>query len=208
MTCAVCGATADRARAHCAICGHSHRPDSAREWDRTVEAEAFEDLQHTLDPDETLLAVTRGRIAGTWRRRLTLDPQVLLSPYVNLGLTAEKLILQQIQPGSGRALSDKGSSIPLKEILTLTVSDADPLEPERMARLVVQLRSGESFRLRAAGRLARSAKDMVEVWRSLTDSIRTTTARQQICPHCRRTLDRPHRFCPFCGKEQSTEGAA
>lgn len=203
MTCAVCGAAADRSRSHCAICGYAVSPEAAdtgRKWDRGVEAEAFTDLQQTLESHETLLGATRGRIAGTWKRRFSFHPQALLSPYINLGLTSEKLLLQQVQPGTGRALTDKASEILLADVQAFTVSDADPLEAGRTARLVVQLKSGDSFRLRASGRLADRAQELVAVWDALQGAKRTRAASVLTCPHCNNILEKPSRFCPLCGE--------
>jgi hypothetical protein len=207
MTCAVCGAPADRARAHCAVCGYAVEPeDSAKRWDRAAEADAYEDVSHALDVEEPLLGVTRGRIAGTWRRPLSFQPQALLSPYVNLGITADKLVLQPIHPSSGRAMSDKGTPIPLSDVVAMTITDADPLEAGRTSRLAIQVQSGESFRLRAPGRFAESAKQLVEVWKSLTDGQRAPMDIELRCVHCGRGLDRPHRFCPYCGRETAANG--
>ncbi len=205
MICAVCGAPADRARSHCAVCGFAKSESAAKKWDRAPEASAYEDMTHALNPHESLLGVTRGRIAGTWKRPFSFQPQTLLSPYVNLGITADKLILQQVHAGTGRAVSDKGSAIPLKDVTSITVSDADPLEAGRTARLVIQVSSGENFRLRAAGRLAEGARCLVEVWESLTSGQRPATPADIHCPHCDRALDRPHPFCPFCGRETQSD---
>jgi len=189
------------------VCGYAHFPDEApKKWDRAPEADAYEDLSHALDPNESLLGVTRGRVAGTWRRPLSLQPQALLSPYVNLGITAEKLVLQPVHATSGRALSDKGSSIPLTDVVAMTVTDADPLVAGRTARLVIQVQSGESLRLRAPGRFAESAQQLVEVWRSLTDGQRADSAAEIRCEHCGRGLDRPTRFCPYGGREMAANG--
>jgi hypothetical protein len=203
MHCAVCGAPADAARSHCAICGYAHKPDAEKKWDRAIEAAVFEDLQKALQAEEALLGATRGRITGTWRRRLTLNPQAILSPFVNLGLTGERLILQPIHPATGRAFSDRTADYPLPEVLAMTVSDADVMEPGRTVRLEVHLGHGDSFRLRAGGRLADSAREMATVWQTVSGEAMTLLRPTEIaCPHCHRTLDRPYRFCPFCGEKQ------
>jgi hypothetical protein len=202
MSCAVCGAPADRSGAYCVICGHAHDPEATKKWDRTVEAFAIEDLQTVLKPDEALLGSTRGRIAGSWRRKLSLNPQTFLSPFVNLGLTGERLILQQIQQGNGRAASEKITEFPLSDVVSIAASDADPMESGRSVRLAIVLNNGESFRIRAAGRLASAAQEIVEVWGSLASSTPKATVHLERCASCERTFDLPHRFCPFCGKEQ------
>lgn len=207
MTCAVCGAPGDRGRTHCAVCGYARSPEGAsKKWDRAPESDAYEDLSHALDTDECLLGVTRGRIAGTWRRPLSFQPQALLSPYVNLGISADKLLLQPIHGSSGRALSDKATHIPLSDVASLTITDADPLEAGRTARLVIQVQSGENLRLRAPGRFAQSAKQLAEVWKSLTNGVQVKPVAETRCEHCGRGLDRPYRFCPYCGRESAANG--
>jgi hypothetical protein len=202
MSCAVCGAPGEKSRDYCAICGFTDVSDGKRKWHRTVEAWAYEDLQKTLDEDESLLGVTRGRIAGSWRRKLTLNPQTFLSPFVNVGLTENRLILQQIHQANGRAASDKVTAFPIHQIVSLSVSDADPMETGRSVRLNVILSNGESFRLRSAGRLAEGAKELFEVWESVALRAAASTAPAITCPHCNREMDRPHKFCPFCGTAQ------
>lgn len=202
MSCVMCGAPIDRAQPHCAICGHTIRSNAARKWDRSVEADLFDDLQKAVRPEEPLLAATRGKIVGGWRGRFSLNPQALLSPYVNLGLTGERLLLQRIHPSTGRAFAEAPAEFPLADVRSLTCADADAIEPGRTVRLVVELASGELLRLRAVGRLAQGAREMVGVWGSLVgDAIPAESPDTLICPHCTQPLDRPYRFCPFCGKE-------
>jgi RNA polymerase subunit RPABC4/transcription elongation factor Spt4 len=200
MSCTICGAPADNARNTCPICGYTQAPGAKSPWDRSVEAWAYEDLQQALEEGEALLAVTRGRIAGSWRRKLTLNPQTFLSPFVNVGLTADRLILQQIHQTTGRAASDKVTGFPLSSVVSLAVSDADPMEAGKSVRLNAVLSSGESFRLRASGRVAEGAKELFEVWQSVARGLYPSAAPAIACPHCSRELDRPHKFCPFCGK--------
>jgi len=206
MTCAVCGAPVERSRTHCAICGFAKTDGAAKRWDREPESNAYEDMTHALEPDESLLGVTRGKIAGTWKRPLSFQPQALLSPYVNLGITDDKLILQPVHSSNGRAVSDKGSTIPLKDVSGITLSDADPMEAGRTTRLVIQVNSGEGFRLRSSGRFAESACNLVEVWQSLTGKTPRSHNPDSECGHCGRELDKPYKFCPFCGLETQTSG--
>jgi hypothetical protein len=199
MSCVVCGASVDRGSPHCAICGLATDPDSAKKWDRTPEASAYEDLGASLKEDETLLAVTRGRIGGTWRRKLTFNLQSVLSPFVNVGLTSDRLILQQLQQGNGRALTDTTSDVPLSDVVSIAASEPDVLAPGNPARLAVTLSTGEAFRIRTAGRLAEAASELSEVWSTL--SAAQSSAVEIRCSHCGRAWERSHRFCPFCGKE-------
>jgi len=202
MNCAACGAPPGRARSHCAICGYALIPEAEKPWNRMPEAETFEDLQKALEPEESLLGATRGKIAGSWRGRFSLHPQALFSPYINLGLTGDRLLIQHIRQDTGRAVSEKPLAVPLSDVASVSLSDADPFEAGRTVRVVVDLASGESLRLRAVGRLAESARELVEVWESLSGMARTIqTDEAGTCPHCGRLLDRLYRFCPFCGKD-------
>ncbi len=199
MTCAVCGATSDNKRAHCVICGYAKESTNAETWDRAVEAAAYTDLMPCVEPEESLLGVTRGKIAGSWRRRLSFNPQAFLSPYVNLGITNERLLLQHINAGSGQSLSTNAGTLALSEIVSMSVTDADMLEPGRTMRLVVTPKGEEPFRLRVAGRLAENARDMIAVWETLCGASAAKEAAVESCGSCGRSLDRPYRFCPYCG---------
>src|SRR5438105_5151086 len=112
MNCAACGAPANRERASCQVCGLTRDHDPEKSWDRAVEAAAYEDLAAVLEPDEALLGVTRGRIMAGWRPRRG-NPKALFSPFVNLGLTGSRLILQPVQPSTGAAISGSVAAFPL-----------------------------------------------------------------------------------------------
>lgn len=202
MTCSVCGATGDPARSHCAVCGHAYGPDTQPQWDRAPEARAFVELQRALKPDETLLAATRGRITGNWHERLSLGPTGLGAPYANLGLSETRLLIQQIGARRGDASAKEPVSFPLDQIRKMAAQGSDTLEPLGAVRLVVTLQSGASLRLRAAGRLARHAQDLAEVFDALTASSRIPhqEAPPVLCEHCGKRLDGQYAFCPFCGK--------
>src|SRR5579862_4558539 len=196
MTCAVCGASTDKNQAHCSICGWGQTPEHEDDWSRQAESEMYEDLRQALEPGKTLLAATRGRVAGAVRTRLSLNPHVMLSPYVNLGLTSEEILIQRIHPATGRAASDKASAIPIADVAAILWSDADQIEPGRTVRLAVRLAAGHEMRLRASGRLAVAARKLAEVWTSLTAGRVQTQSSAQQCTACSKPLDRPYRFCP------------
>ena len=203
MNCAACGAATSKERSHCVVCGLAQRKDAEREWARTIEAAAYEDVSEALDSDEALLGVTRGRLVGNWRPRGGFNPRAFFTPFVNLGLTGTRLILQPIAQADGRALAGSTVSFHLSSVVSMTRSDADGLQPGRTVRLVIQIATGEMLRLRASGRMAESAESLVEVWQSLyREKSGKEPAAGIPCPGCGRELDRPYKFCPYCGKEQ------
>jgi hypothetical protein len=193
-------------RSHCLICGGPRETSSDREWDRTVEAAAYEDVGHVLEKDETVMGVTRGRVMGGWRLRAVLNPRVIMTPYANLGLTSNRLIIQPILPSSGRAVKNVAASVPLADVYSLTAADADPIQPGRTVRLVLLMLNGETLRVRVNGRLATAATELTEVWRSLYGDLRGVEAPPpEKCAKCERTLDQAHRFCPYCGAAQEED---
>jgi hypothetical protein len=203
MTCAACGAAAAKNRDHCVVCGLAREKNSPQTWSRDVEAGAYEDLSQLLEAEESILGMTRGRLVGSWRPRAGLNPRALFTPFVNLGLSHSRLILQPIQQSDGRAVTSAAASYPLSSIIAMTRSDADVLEPGRTIRLIVHFAAGESMRLKTSGRMAESANSLVEVWQSLyRDQAGNEPPAGIPCRSCGRELDRPYKFCPFCGNEQ------
>ena len=203
MNCAACGAAGARDAGHCPVCGFARDKGAAKTWHRGIEAAAYEDLSEGLEENEALLGVTRGRLVGNWRPRAGLNPRALFTPYVNLGLTGSRLIVQPISQTDGRALSGAGASYPLSAIVAMTRSDADVIEPGRTIRLVIHLATGESMRVKTSGRMADSASSILEVWQSLyRDHAGGEPPAGVPCPGCGRDLDQPYRYCPYCGKEQ------
>ena len=63
----------------------------------------------------------------------------------------------------------------------------------------------DSFRLRATGRLAAGAAGISEVWQTLFSPDGAAKKPPETCPACARELDRPYKFCPFCGSPQDSE---
>src|SRR5258706_6607156 len=202
MDCAACGAPKGRQNDYCLICGSSSRTDTGTSWDRRVEAACYEDLGSALEPDETLMGATRGRVMGGWRMRAVLNPRVMMSPFANIGLTSNRVIIQPALPANGRSVPNCVAAVPLADIHSITVANADPINPGRTVRIVVQMLTGETFRMRVSGRLASSASSMAEVWRSLYTGERTGAAVQERCEKCHKELDRVYRFCPYCGADQ------
>ncbi len=206
MSCAACGAPLAQNRSHCLICGGPRETSSDLEWDRTVEAAAYEDAVEALEKNETLMGVTRGRVMGGWRLRAVLNPRVMMTPYANIGLTSNRLIIQPVLPSNGRAVKNALASVALADIYSLTAADADPIKPGRTVRLVLLTLTGETLRVRVNGRLATAATELAGVWRSLYGDLRTMQAPPpEKCAKCERTLDQAHRFCPYCGAAQEED---
>ena len=203
MSCSACGASIAKDKSHCVICGLAQQKDAEREWAREVEAAAYEDVSTILETDEAILGITRGRLVGSWKPRGGFNPRAYFTPFANLALTGTRLILQPMSQADGRALTGAAASFPLSTILSMTRSDADVLQPGRTLRLVILLAKGETLRMRASGRMAESADSIVEVWQSLyRDKSGNEPPAGIPCPGCGRELDRPYKFCPYCGKEQ------
>lgn len=202
MNCTACGAPRTDERAHCAICGRTDQESDPGRWDRAPEARLYEDLRGALKEGETLLSATRGRIGGSWRSRATFSPFAFMAPYANLGLTADRVIIQQVNPKTGEVVSNSLADVPLTDVATIQSSDADPFEPGHTVRLTVLRGDGESFRIRAVGRLAEAACELAEVWSTLAQSSNGKLAPKSRCAGCSRAIDRPYRYCPFCGAEQ------
>ena len=204
MNCAACGAPWIETRGHCPVCGRTGDEKASEKWDRAPEALLYESLNAMLKDEETLLSSTRGRIAGTWRSRANFSPFAFIAPYANVGLTANRILVQQVHPRTGEAVANSGTDFALKDIASVHASDADPFEPGQTVRLTVLRNDGESFRIRAVGRLAEAACGFAEVWQTLTAAVSRPPSIH--CSACNRALDRVYRFCPFCGAEQAEQG--
>ncbi len=200
MGCEVCDAPCAEPSSACLICGW--RSEGVN-WDRRPEAAAYEDLSSSLSEDNPLLAVTRGRISGSWRGKLSLDPRLLFTAYGNLGITSRDLVLQYVNARTGRALARAAATLPLEAIAGIDVEAAHSTSRGQAVRLSIRLDTGESLSMRAYGRLAAAAKDLVEVWEGLTGIFHTQSAEvETLCGHCGRSVERAHHFCPYCGQEK------
>lgn len=205
MDCAECGAPIGRRKEYCVICGEAARQSGGPSRARQVEAVAYEDLATVMESDETLLGVTRGRVMGGWRIRVLMNPRVMLSPFANVGLTSDRLIIQPVLPSTGRAIPNCFAAVPLSDVYSVMVADADAIDPGATVRIVVQLADGESLRMRVTGRIGSAASGLAEVWRSLYSGTPSRHKSKDRCANCRRELDRSYRYCPFCG---ATQGSA
>lgn len=202
MNCAACGAPHCQDRDHCPVCGRTDEKNGPSRWDRAPEALLYENLQTMLKDGETLLSATRGRIGGSWRSRANFSPFAFMAPYANVGLTGTRVLVQQVHPRTGEVVDNSGADVPLTEVAAIQASDADPFEPGHTVRLTIVRNDGESFRIRAVGRLAEAATGLAGVWETISNGTNGTRAPQFKCATCGRSLDRAYRFCPFCGTEQ------
>ncbi|MCC6729263.1 MAG: hypothetical protein IT208_07975 [Chthonomonadales bacterium] len=199
MSCPACSAPTEGTHPTCRVCGYRSPSAGESEWDRRPEAAAFEDLNALLEKEEALLAATRGRVTGSWRGRVPLDPQTLSAPFANLGLTSRRVVMQYVHPRTGAVSRRKAGAFELTDIHDIRATDVTDGLPARCVRLEVVLGSGESMRVRAAGRLAEEAESLADVWRALARQGGRHAQMGQRCAACGRELDRPYRFCPFCG---------
>ncbi len=161
-------------------------------------------LKQAIDTDEQLLGFARGRLAGGIRGKLSLGPEAFFAPFVNIGLTERRLVIQHINAETGRPGEILPHFYALGDIAALGFSDIETFGGESAARLTVRLRNEQHMRLRLRGQSnLESAQAIVEVFRSLTSAQRPmTTPTQRVCATCQHIMDQPFKFCPYCGQQQ------
>jgi len=171
---------------------------------RAEEATIVAGLKQAIDADEQLLGFTRGRVAGGIRGKMSLGPEAFFAPFVNIGLTERRLIVQHINAETGRPGEILPHFYALGDIATLTFSDIETFGADAAARLTLRLRNDQHTRLRLRGQgNFENAKAIVEVFQSLTTAQRpVTTPTQRVCATCQHILDQPFKFCPYCGQLQ------
>jgi hypothetical protein len=167
-------------------------------------------LKQAIDADEQLLGFARGRLAGGIRGKLSLGPEAFFAPFVNIGLTERRLVIQHINAETGRPGEILPHFYALGDIASLAFSDIETFGGESAARLTMRLRNDQHTRLRLRGQSnLESAQAIVEVFRSLTSAQRpTTTPTQRVCATCQHILDQPFKFCPYCGQLQDLTAPA
>ncbi len=172
---------------------------------RAEQAAIVEGLRTALDEDEQLLAFARGRLAGGWRGKLLVGPEAFFAPYVNIGLTERRLVLQHIHPENGRPSEILPHFFPLAEIAALVFTDIETFGAEPACRLILRLNGEQHFRLRLDGATNfENARAMAEVFQSLTSARRSATRpTQSVCATCGHVLDQPFKFCPYCGQPRA-----
>lgn len=169
---------------------------------RAAQAQVVAGLQSLLEADEQLLGFTRGLIAGGLRGKLTVGFEALFAPYVNIGLTERRIILQHVQPESGKPNEILPHSFPLSELQSVVFNDIETFGGEPAGRLALRLFNDQHFRLRFSGAdPVADAQTIASVFSSLTSARpkSRTTPTQSVCPNCDQVLDRASKFCPYCG---------
>ncbi|HEV2472461.1 MAG TPA: hypothetical protein VGS41_07345 [Chthonomonadales bacterium] len=178
------------------------RHNTAEAKRRATHASVVSGLRTALEPDEQLLAFARGKIAGGWRGKLNIGPEAFIAPFVNVGLTERRLVLQHIHAETGAPSELLPHYFLLDETIALTYSEIEVFGGEPACRLVLSLNSEQHFRLRFLGELeTEGAKAIAEVYSALMQSRKPAAAgpTTRTCPSCESVLDQPARFCPYCG---------
>ena len=181
----------------------AEKTEAQKKLHRAQQAAIVAGLQTTLEPNEQLLAFARGAITGGWRGKFAIGLEAFFAPDVNVGLTERRFIMQHIHATTGAASDILPHKFPLEEIAAITFGDIETFGGEPAGRLVMRLQDEQHFRVKLAGALnCADAASMAEVFRSLTNARRKSglTPTQSVCPHCAHVLDRPTKFCPYCGK--------
>lgn len=185
--------------------GKAEREAEAKARSRAEQAQIVAGLKTVLEGDEQLLGFARGVISGGVRGKLTVGLEAFFAPYVNIGLTERRLILQHIHAETGKPSEILPHTFPLGELAAMTFSDIETFGAETACRLTLRLHNDQHFRLRLRGPdNVTSAQTLSEVFHSLIASrpYPRTTPTQSVCPHCDHILDRPSKFCPYCGRKR------
>lgn len=176
---------------------------------REKQAEIYQQLQTLLEPGESLLGFTRGKIAGGFQGKLFIGIESFFVPDVNVGLTEKRLILQHLTRELDKPSRNQPHSFPLEEVIHLRFADADAFhEIDELGRLSIQLLDEQSCRLRLEGAGAcEDAKELVGVFDSLVASRRHApqSPTQRVCAECQKVIDQPVKFCPYCGVKLAQE---
>jgi hypothetical protein len=189
----------------------AERETEAKAKRRATQAQVVAGLQTMLESDEQLLGFSRGLIAGGLRGKLTVGFEALFAPYVNIGLTERRIVLQHIHQESGKPSEILPHSFPLSEIASIAFSDIETFGAEPAGRLTLRLYNDQHFRLRVKSEEnAESARNIADVFATLTATRpkARTSPTQSLCPHCDHVLDRVSKFCPYCGQQLETEQSA
>ena len=168
-----------------------------------MQAQIVAALQGILESDEELLGFSRGMIAGGLRGKLTVGFEALFAPCVNVVLTERRVILQHVQPESGKPNEILPHSFPLSDLQSISFTDIETFGAEPAGRLSLRMFNDQFFRLRFRGTdPVDSARKIADVFSSLSSTRpkARTSPTQSLCPHCDQILDQVTRFCPYCGQ--------
>ncbi len=166
------------------------------------QAKIAEGLKKILEPNEQILAFTRGRIAGGWRGKLNVGPEAFFSPDVNLGLTERRIVLQHINTVKGTPSEHAVHSFPLDQLQSVDFSDLETFSADKACRIVLRLNRDQQFRIRVSGSTNfEDARNLADVFQTITKHHTSPQQRpgEQICQFCQNTLETSSKFCPFCG---------
>jgi len=182
----------------------TERDAAARSARRAEEASIVAGLRTVLQADEQLLGFARARIAGGIKGRLNIGPEAFFAPFVNIGLTERRFIIQHLHGETGKPSEILPHFFALADLQSIHFADIETFGGVPASRLVLHLANGQSFRLRLTGENNfASSKSLAEVFRSLT-SVRKSASgpTERVCISCRHIMDRPSKFCPYCGASQ------
>ncbi len=182
----------------------AEREGAAKSARRAEEASIVSGLRAALQPDEQLLGFARARIAGGIKGRLNIGPEAFFAPFVNVGLTERRFVIQHLHGETGKPSEILPHFFALADLQSIHFADIETYGGTPASRLVLHLANGQNFRLRLTGENNfDSAKSIAEVFRSLT-SVRKSASgpTQRVCSSCKHIMDRPSKFCPYCGTSQ------
>ena len=176
--------------------------------DKADQATIVEGLQKILEPNEQLLAFTRGRIAGGWRGKLNIGPEAFFAPIVNLGLTERRVIMQHIHAAQGSPSNLAPHLFSLSQMQSIDFTDVETFSEDRACRIILKLNREQHFRIRVSGiSNVESARNLAEVFNTISKNHSPFPNRpsQYSCPHCQNLLETVGKFCPFCGGKLETK---
>ncbi|MDE2126873.1 MAG: zinc ribbon domain-containing protein [Armatimonadetes bacterium] len=180
------------------------RAASQRAERRAARAALISGLHSQLQPHEQLLAFLRGRVAGGWRGKLAIGPEAFFAPYVNIGLTDKRLILQHIHPDTLRPSEIEPHTFELAQISALTYSEIESFGGPPECSLTIRLADGDPVRLRTeSADNCGNARAMCGVFAAFTAAERAVSPSIDAhCIHCHKEVTSGARFCPYCGAKQ------
>src|SRR5579862_579749 len=92
---------------------------------RAEQASIVAGLRSALESQEQLLGFARGRIAGGFRGKLNIGPEAFFAPFVNIGLTERRVVLQHVRRENGKPADILPHFFLLVEIASVTFSDIE-----------------------------------------------------------------------------------